>query len=61
MISSGESHGGGGFEVDITWREGRLTSATVRSVRGTRTTVRYGEQTIALDLAPGEARQLSFR
>lgn len=50
----------GGFEVDVAWRAGRLMSATIRSVGGTRTTIRYGEQTVALELALGEARTLSF-
>ena len=35
----------GGFEVDLAWSGGRLTSATIRSVGGRRTMIRYGEKT----------------
>ena len=50
----------GGFEVDLAWREGRLTEATIRSVGGTGTTVRHGDRVTTLTLAPGEARTLTF-
>jgi len=43
----------GGFEVDIAWKDGKLISATIRSVTGKRCTVRYGEQAADLTLAPG--------
>ena len=32
----------GGFSVDLTWRDGKVSSATVHSVRGGRTTVTAG-------------------
>ena len=35
----------GAFEVDITWRDGRLDHARVRSLRGNGATLRYGENT----------------
>ncbi len=50
----------GGFEMNLAWREGRLTEATIRSVGGTRTTVRYGAHAAEVTLAPGEARLLNF-
>jgi alpha-L-fucosidase 2 len=50
----------GGFEVDLAWSDGRLISATLRSVGGSRTTVRYGEQTIVVNLHRDEVLTLSF-
>jgi len=50
----------GGFEVDLAWAAGRLTSATIRSVTGTATTVRYGQTVQSLSLAPGKSQLLSF-
>ena len=51
----------GGFEVDLSWHDGRLLEATVRSVGGTRTTVRSGGHTIPLELTPGHSQTLDFR
>jgi alpha-L-fucosidase 2 len=49
----------GGFEVDIAWTDGRLTSAHVRSVAGAGGGVlRYGDQVARLHLRPGQARQI---
>ena len=50
----------GGFEVDLSWRKGRLTTTTIRSVGGAKTTVRHGDKIIPLELAPGETRELRF-
>ena len=47
----------GGFEVDIAWRGGRLTEAVLRSTAGTRCRLRYGEKTIAVQLARGGRRR----
>ncbi len=49
----------GGFEVDIAWQNGSLSSATIRSVTGSRCRVRYGEKTVSLTLKPGQAKRLS--
>ena len=46
----------GGFEVDLAWSAGKLTSATVRSVTGTGGKIRYGDKTVELNLKPGESR-----
>ena len=51
----------GGFEVDIEWAGGKLTSAAIRSTTGTGGTVRYAGTTVALDLQPGESRTLSAK
>lgn len=48
----------GGFEVELAWAAGRLTSATIRSTTGTGGVVRYGGETVELGLRPGESRTL---
>lgn len=51
----------GGYEVDIAWKDGRLTVATVRRVAGTGAgRVRYGDRVVALSLKSGESRRLVF-
>ncbi len=50
----------GGFEVDLAWRDGRLTSATVRSVGGRETRVRYGERTANASFPAGTAPPFIF-
>ena len=44
----------GGFEVDITWKGGRLTEAIIRSESGTNATIRYGEKVVSRMLKPGQ-------
>ncbi|HEY4246694.1 MAG TPA: glycoside hydrolase family 95 protein [Lacunisphaera sp.] len=39
----------GGFEVDLAWSAGRLTTATIRSVGGTAAAVRYGKKTMPVN------------
>jgi alpha-L-fucosidase 2 len=49
----------GGFEVDLSWANGALTSATVRSVAGKGGgKLRYGGKLIDLKLKPGEVRRI---
>jgi alpha-L-fucosidase 2 len=39
----------GGFEVDLTWKDGRLTQATLRSLRGRECAVRLSDATVTQD------------
>lgn len=48
----------GGFEVDIEWKDGKLTHATVRSVGGTACLVRYRDRLTPLTMQPGQSRTL---
>ena len=49
----------GGFVVDMAWRDGRLTAATIRSAAGAGGgVVRYGDKVVDLQLKPGESRRL---
>jgi alpha-L-fucosidase 2 len=48
----------GGFEVDMTWKDGKLTGAAIRSIAGTACKARYGEKVVDLKLKPGQSRQL---
>jgi alpha-L-fucosidase 2 len=43
----------GGFEVDLAWRDGRLTAATIRAPAGGTAVLRQGETTHEVNLAPG--------
>ncbi len=49
----------GGFEVDIAWQDGKLVSATVRSISGTPGMIRYGDKVVRLTLAPGKTLRLN--
>ncbi|MEI6074763.1 MAG: glycoside hydrolase N-terminal domain-containing protein [Verrucomicrobiota bacterium] len=44
----------GGFEVDISWRDGKLASATIRSLLGNPCSLRYGGAKINPPLNKGE-------
>ncbi|MFJ5215776.1 glycosyl hydrolase family 95 catalytic domain-containing protein [Streptomyces sp. NPDC088354] len=45
----------GGFEVDLSWRGGKVTEATVRSTGGTTTELRAGDFRKHLTLRPGQS------
>ena len=49
----------GGFEVDIAWHQGALTSATIRSINGTTGIARYGAHKADFELKPGQAIQIN--
>jgi alpha-L-fucosidase 2 len=44
----------GGFEVDVTWKDGRLASSTVRSTAGTAVRLRYGAAVKDVRLRQGQ-------
>ena len=49
----------GGYEVDLAWAKGRLTSATIRRTAGEGAgKVRYGDKVIPLNLKVGESKRL---
>ena len=49
----------GGFEVDMAWADGKLTSVALRSLTGKACHVRYGEKTAKLTMKPGDVIRLS--
>jgi alpha-L-fucosidase 2 len=51
----------GGFEIDLHWDNGRLDRARIKSVTGTRCLVRYGDETIGLNLKRGSSVLLNER
>jgi alpha-L-fucosidase 2 len=50
----------GGFEVDLKWNNGKLTSATIHSKAGTVCHVLYARKVIPISLQPGATQQLTF-
>ena len=49
----------GNFALDLAWQNGTLTAATIRRLGPTAgTTVRYGDKTVQLELAPNASRKL---
>lgn len=49
----------GGFEVDITWRDGKLTEAVIRSTRDGLCLVRYSDHVAEITTRPGGQYKLS--
>ena len=49
----------GGFEVDMAWADGKLTSATIHSLTGSACQVRYGAKTVKLTMTPGTVIHLN--
>jgi alpha-L-fucosidase 2 len=50
----------GGFEVDLDWHQGKLTSAKIRSIAGSSTRVRYAGATVPIKLRPGQEVSVSI-
>jgi alpha-L-fucosidase 2 len=48
----------GGFEVDVAWKDGRLTEATVRSTLGKALRVRYGDKVTDFQTQAGDVLRL---
>ena len=48
----------GGFEVDLAWKDGKLTAAAIHSLQGNPCRVRYAGQSAKLKLRRGETGQL---
>lgn len=48
----------GGFEVDMQWKDRKLTAANIHCAGGKRCKVRYGSRAVELTLAPGETARL---
>lgn len=50
----------GGLEVDLVWRDGKLTKATIRSSLGRPCLVRYGQTLKRLEIPAGQAAQFTW-
>jgi alpha-L-fucosidase 2 len=48
----------GGYEVDESWKDGELSSLTIRSIAGKDVKVRYRNKTVVMNLSPGKSVQL---
>jgi alpha-L-fucosidase 2 len=52
----------GGYEVDISWRDGKLVSAAVHNVNGTeRCVLRLGERTVEIKVRRGKSTTLNHK
>ncbi|MEO7099390.1 MAG: glycoside hydrolase family 95 protein [Luteolibacter sp.] len=46
----------GGFQIDIGWKNGKLSQAVIHSVNGTATRIRYNGKTYPLNMKAGETK-----
>ncbi len=49
----------GGFEIDLTWQQGKLESATITSLRGEPCIISYTDASIALSLPLGKTQTIT--
>lgn len=49
----------GGFEVDLTWRDGKLHEAVLHSKLGQTAKVRYGNNVLPIEARAGESRKMN--
>ena len=50
----------GGYEVSLTWQDGKFVSATVKNVSGDgQCKIRYGGKVVEFTLKPGKAKTLT--
>jgi alpha-L-fucosidase 2 len=49
----------GGFEVSIAWKDGKLTSASIKSLLGNRAKVNYAGRTVEFSTQAGESIELT--
>jgi alpha-L-fucosidase 2 len=50
----------GGFELDLEWKNSKLTKAVIRSEHGGGAQLRYGEQVMQVEVNPGRAKSFPF-
>ena len=50
----------GGFTVDLTWKNGKLTSATIHSDMGVPCSVSYGGKSFPLTIPKGKSTTMKF-
>ncbi|MFR9503423.1 MAG: glycoside hydrolase family 95-like protein [Rikenellaceae bacterium] len=48
----------GGFEVDMSWRNGELTSMVIHSAMGGSCSLRYKDKLVAVEVKAGEERSV---
>jgi alpha-L-fucosidase 2 len=49
----------GGFEVNMSWKDGKLSACEILSILGNPCIVRYGEKTKAFDIPAGKSIEIN--
>jgi alpha-L-fucosidase 2 len=50
----------GGFELDLDWQHGKLTSGKIRNVAGSSTRLRYAGETVPINLRTGQEESITI-